>query len=445
MGDKTSAPVGGTKTVLAAGLTNACMVVPWKLPLDALTKPARSMTLWDAAYVVAYLADMEIIQLCAPGKGLPLRPPEFKKGCTGLTWPGPNASCAGRFCVDMRPQITIGPRTIKFKYFEKYDKNNQPVQLFDTPLFNVDVRNVVMIYHLTKALHRLKDTHGLEVTAILHIGIGGAQGTRTPGADGVWRPLDAHRSGRAIDFGGVTFKNGDAEETLMVLADWGLARLPNDAEKALLPGPPKQDPVVKEGYWPVYVDPGRPNWHEVNWKVMDPPTAAQAQKVFDAHANGRAPFRSTFYRLHDSIPPASEDEPKLPDTKRKCAALVFKTAFETFAKHATLTDAAPYEGSIPEGSLGSGPSDLCKDDHQSLLHPETRTPIYRAPHIDHIHAQVGPLSYEYPDQSAVAAAAAATAPAGQTFAPMPTTPRIANKGKPLEDALAPSDPSDPDD
>jgi hypothetical protein len=442
-----SAPAGTTQTVkVAGGMTSTCNIDE-SVVRPLLDKPARNLSLWEAAHVVALLHLQGRIKL----KGTPYpqypNPPVFKTGCSELVYPGPNPRSNGRFTVALEEAFFIsGGRKVPFEYVKSYasvDKkgNVTPLKSFVQFWFALDVRLVVVLHHLVAAFEKL-EKRGIKVAKVLHSGMGAVHETRFKGtlfdkASGKTFPreiiIDNHLSGRAIDFVGVVLEDG---ETFTVLEDWGQAEVPQGTRAS---GAPKPD------RWPVYdsVKNGS-DWVDVNWKNCPPDhNFESADARLKANAAGRGSFSATHYRLRDDLP--AGDGPAT--TRKQRAAVIFLEAFEAFFAHCTLKlsdfNKVPADDSFPpRGALGN-PSPLgTRDDHGALIHPETLDPILRETHRDHIHAQVGHTGYEYPDAAAQAADKAAAEPHrlpdpkdGVVWDQAPN--RIGRKGAPIPGAVTP--------
>lgn len=227
-----AAPDGPTRVQLAAA---PCRSSRRRIK-DLLEKtPARALSLWQAAHVVAHLHDEGKIRLHAPPSG----------ACEGLSVPGPSKEHAGRFAVSMDADVTgESGKKVSLRYIGalKDPRSGAAVgwKFAALPLLHVDVRLVVFLYHLVTWLTR-GTFGGKHVLSILHIGFNGHLGQRndrTNEQTGVtWKVLnDAHWSGRAMDFGGVLlgdeggapidqwrFSDRAAEEPVVVLNHWGNA------------------------------------------------------------------------------------------------------------------------------------------------------------------------------------------------------------------------------
>lgn len=455
-----STPAGTTQAMkVAGGITSTCNIDE-SVVRPLLDKPARNLTLWEAAHVVALLHLQGRIKL----RGTPYpefpKPPLFKGGCKELHYPGPNPLASGRFTVNLEEAFFLpGGRRIDFEYLKAYPSKDEkgnpiPIKSFVQVWGFLDVRLVVLLHHLMSAYEKL-EKRGIKVKKVIHLGMAQVQGSRFESGKakdaekkvtGFPRMLlcDNHMNGRAIDFVGVVLEDG---EVFTVLQDWAEVELPGGIRAVGAPQPDR---------WPVYDSvKNSSNWADVSW-ASNGRSDENSRAKLEANRAGRTDFHSTFYRLHARLP--KNDGPAT--TRDERAAVIFLETFEAFVAHATLDQAkaseAPASDDFPaRGAMGTSATDLARRDHGSLLHPETpNDPVLRETHRDHMHAQVGHTGHEFPDddnkQADARVAAKFTLPEPATN---PVTKRaevwqqpggsVTRKNKQLSGAVTPPAPSKP--
>lgn len=330
------ADVGGRQVIRvgasAPGSTTACRVSVERV--EALfRRPARSLTLWEAAHLVAHLHHAGDVRLTTS--------PRFSPDCRALQFPGPSAAHAGRFIVSIEGWVRAQGNTVSFVYLARAGRG---YAYRPGPINHVDVRLVVLLHHLVSRLgSNVYD--GQRVRAIVHNGFNGKLGdrqlrggvnrrTQPPTRYSVYRLHDAHWSGRAIDFSGA------------LLGAEGSAPIAGWADRRVADG----HSVIIQDHW------------------GDAPAVA-----------GRG------FRLAADL-----SRPGTPAGER---ARLLRHAMEVFAKHSSL-------GRVDDP--GATPLDPYLTGARGgwLIHPDYQDAGARSAHQDHIHAQVGPLNYEFPTSAA---------------------------------------------
>lgn len=393
---KTSAPVGGTKDVDVAGTSDK-----FKISMDSveelLARPARELSLDEAAHVVAALhADGRIV-LCASSSPFAEQAPLFTDDGKQLVFPGANKVTKGRFTVSMKPVIEFPPlgkdpeeepQRIRIVYGPEVRYHDaaktkpildpvtkKPRRYHDFLLTHIDVRTVVVLFHLATELATWTDTL-FQVTAIVHAGFNSQTELRPNGKTFG----DSHRYGRAIDFNGVLYEEAGGEKELLVSSHWGAVPVPGKLERR--PHGPK---LGASDLWPTLDRATGWNWISLYWHDEAFEANKKEFKLVENHAFGK-----TFYRLQQFL-----DDPNAPKDKQR-AASAFKRLYEdVFARHSTVKDETPYDDFPALRSLGTSATSPASKG--SVVHPDHGGAEMRHNHFNHIHAQLGRgYGYEFP-------------------------------------------------
>jgi hypothetical protein len=368
------ATTGGRVTVPARGRTTTAYRVRETTARTLLDqRPARSLTLDEAAYVVAWMHQANIVRLRIHDGDGATRAPRFRvddAGAVSLAFPGPDDESGGRFIVSVDATLTIGGRPFQ-------------VTGASERLRAIDVRNVIVVYHLGVALLDLS-RRGVAVTGFHTAGINGRTGHAGP----TGQLFMAHGSGRACDFMGVNLAGG---HRVLVSQAWGRAPLP--------PGAPRGNGTL-ESEWPVFTG-SAPNWMNANWNSAPYSDAADrsgaAYAAVRAAANGRAGHTATWFRLRPNLPPDGAS----PANDAQRDALIFHTVGLVFARHTSIRG-NPRSRAYDAGATGDvlGASETDRAVGGILLHPDHTDAVLRQTHYDHYHSQIGNLGYEFPSRGA---------------------------------------------
>ncbi|MGE0707303.1 MAG: peptidoglycan-binding protein [Planctomycetota bacterium] len=358
-----------------------------------LELPARALTLVEAAHVVACLAQEGRIQLCSHTiSGAKAHFPHFDEDGSKLLYPGPEPLAAGRWAVSIDATV----RSSDGLPIEVCLLNNKGGADRRNPTL-IDVRMVVALCHLVEALAGLRK-RGVTVTRLHHIGFQGFQGSRKDGGSGGL--YDAHMSGRAIDFGGVTAQLADGVERFVLVSKrWGDAKLPQGAPAAIprpgsgVPVPGARWPHLQGGPWN-YVPIG--NKGTAGNPNATPPKPPHPLRVaYDEAHQGQPAFTATSFRLRGTVADGAK-----PSDEAGIAELCFEAAYDALSAHCTVTDgsdAQTYDPApTPAGDLRKTPPR-----GGSVLYPDFPSDgLQREDHFNHIHANLGHLAYEWPDEGA---------------------------------------------
>ena len=395
----TSAPVGGTRTA-AVAKTSTAFKVTMKAVEKWLAKPARELSLDEAAHCVAALHAEGHVQLCASTPPFAPVQPTFAEDGSTLVFPGANLKdTQGRFTVGIKPFISFpvpdAPRrVIKLVYgperrFANEDdkKKNKPILIPGTTkalmyhehvLPHLDVRTVVVLYHLANELFRWVGI-GINVTAIVHAGFSAqnvVRATKTiKNKDGSTTEVqtfrDSHKYGRAIDFNGLRHDVEGVEKDLLVGRDWGAVTPPGNPARRARTG----ETVGTTDLWPTLARTTDFNWTRLEWRD-NPKLDANKEAIA-----GLATFTKSFFRLQPFVDDAKQQE-------RRTAARAWQKIYDVFTRNCTVNDLKPYEDD--PASIGMGTSDSSPAVQSngaamgSVLHPDHASPEMRHNHYSHI-------------------------------------------------------------